>query len=109
MTELQAAESSWNLFAKMYAVTALNPKGIVFYVVIVPQFLNAETALPVQLAVLALTFVTLASANATLYTLFAGRARSLLASPAAHRRFNVLGGSLLSAAGIWAVVSRRSA
>jgi threonine/homoserine/homoserine lactone efflux protein len=109
VTELDAAESSLSLFATLYAVTALNPKGIVFYVVIVPQFLKAEAALPVQLAVLALTFVTLAAANATVYTMFASRARGLLASPAAQRRFNVLGGSLLSAAGIWALVSRRSA
>jgi threonine/homoserine/homoserine lactone efflux protein len=109
VTERRAPESSWRLFANMYAVTALNPKGIVFYVVFVPQFINARADVPVQLGVLALTFVTLASANATLYAVFANRARGLLASRAARRGFNVLGGSLLSGAGIWALISRRPA
>jgi len=101
--------SSFKLFANMFAVTASNPKGIVFYVVFVPRFIDPRARLGVQLAVLAVTFVTLATANAALYAVFAGRARALLASAAAQRGFNVLGGSLLSGAGIWALVSRRSA
>jgi threonine/homoserine/homoserine lactone efflux protein len=102
-------ESGWKMFASMYAVTALNPKGIVFYVVFVPQFINTQADVPAQLGVLALTFVTLASVNATLYTVFANRARGLLVSRGAQRGFHVLGGSLLSGAGVWALVSRRPA
>jgi hypothetical protein len=33
----------------------------------------------------------------------------VLSSPKATRRFNLVGGSLLSAAGIWALVARRAA
>jgi threonine/homoserine/homoserine lactone efflux protein len=101
-------ESPWKLFARTYVVTALNPKGIVFYVVFLPQFIDARGDLPVQLAVLAATFVTLAAANATVYAVFASRARGLLASPRALRGFNVVGGSLLCGAGIWALLSRRT-
>ncbi len=56
---------------------------------------------------LALTFVALAATNATLYAVFAASARKLLSSPRAQRRFNLAGGSLLSAAGIWALMARR--
>jgi threonine/homoserine/homoserine lactone efflux protein len=104
-----APESRWRLFARAYGVTALNPKGIIFYVVFVPQFIDAHSGLPAQVLVLALTFVSLATANATLYAVSAEQARRLLASPAAQRGFNVVGGSLLVGAGIWTLVSRRLA
>jgi len=35
--------------------------------------------------------------------------RRLLASPRVQRRFNITGGALLSAAGLWALLSRRPA
>ena len=104
-----APGSRWRLFANTYLVTALNPKGIVFFVAFLPQFIDARTGVTQQLWVLALTFVAMAALNATLYAVFAGSARRLLASPRAQRRFNLAGGSLLSAAGIWALLARRPA
>ena len=44
-----------------------------------------------------------------LYALFAASATRLLASPRARRRFHFAGGSLLSAAGVWALLARRVA
>jgi len=35
--------------------------------------------------------------------------RKLLASPQAQRRFNLSGGTLLSAAGVWALLAKRPA
>ena len=104
-----APGSRWRLFANTYLVTALNPKGIVFFVAFLPQFIDPRANVTHQLWVLALTFVSMAALNATLYAVFAGSARRLLASPRAQRRFNLAGGSLLSAAGIWALLARRPA
>ena len=101
--------SRWRLFANTYLVTALNPKGIIFFVAFLPQFLSPAVPVAPQLWVMALTFVAMASINATLYAVFAGAARSLLASPAAQRRFNLVGGSLLGGAGVWALLARRAA
>jgi len=102
-----APGSRWKLFANTYLVTALNPKGIVFFVAFLPQFIDPRADLTRQLWVLALSFVFMAALNASLYAVFAGSARRLLASPRAQRRFNLAGGSLLSAAGIWALLARR--
>lgn len=102
-----APASRWRLFANTYLVTALNPKGIVFFVAFLPQFISPAADVTRQLWVLAVTFVALAATNATLYAVFAGSARKLLSSPRAQRRFNFAGGSLLSAAGIWALMARR--
>ena len=101
--------SRWKLFANTYLVTALNPKGIVFFVAFLPQFIDAGASVARQLWVLAATFVMMATLNATLYAVFAGSARRLLSSPKAQRRFNLAGGLLLSAAGVWALLARRPA
>jgi homoserine/homoserine lactone efflux protein len=101
--------SRWRLFANTYLVTALNPKGIIFFVAFLPQFIDPSASSSRQLWVLAITFVTLATINATLYAVFAASARRLLASPRAQRRFSVAGGSLLSVAGVWALLAKRVA
>ena len=104
-----APSSRWRLFANTYLVTALNPKGIVFFVAFLPQFINPVAPVTQQLWVLATTFVVMATLNATLYAVFAASARRLLSSPRAQRRFNLVGGSLLSTAGVWALLARRVA
>lgn len=101
--------SRWRLFINTYLVTALNPKGIVFFVAFLPQFVDPHAHSAGQLWLLASTFVCLAICNATIYTFFAATARQILTSPRAQRRFNLAGGTLLSAAGIWALVARRPA
>ena len=109
VTEVPAPEARWRLFAKMFGITAMNPKGIVFYMVFVPQFIDVRSSLPAQVLVLASTFVALATANAAFYAVSAARARRLLASPAGQRGFSLVGGSLLCGAGIWTLVSQRLA
>lgn len=104
-----APGSRWKLFVNTYLVTALNPKGIVFFVAFLPQFINPSAGVAQQLWVLAVTFVVMATFNATLYAVFASSARKVLSSPKAQRRFNLAGGSLLSAAGVWALLAKRPA
>jgi threonine/homoserine/homoserine lactone efflux protein len=108
LAEPAAPDSQWKLFANTYLVTAFNPKGMVFFVAFLPQFINPNADVSRQLWILAVTFVAMATINATLYTTFASSARRLLASPRAQRRFNIAGGSLLSAAGVWALLAKRS-
>ncbi|MCG2606884.1 MAG: LysE family translocator [Achromobacter sp.] len=103
-----AAGSRWKLFANTYLVTALNPKGIIFFVAFLPQFIDPAGDVTRQLWTLSATFVACAGLNATAYALFAGSARRLLASPRAQRGFNLGGGALLSAAGRWALLARRA-
>jgi len=106
-TENQS-ESGMKLFLNTYLVTALNPKGIVFFIAFLPQFISPDHAVNQQLWVLAVTFVALAVFNASLYAIFAGQARKLLSLPRTQRIFNIAGGSLLSIAGIWALTAKRA-
>lgn len=99
--------SAWRLFANTYLVTALNPKGIVFFVAFLPQFLDPRASAAPQLVILGATFVAMATLNSTLYAVFATSARRLLESPRAQRGFHLAGGSLLTGAGVWALLARR--
>jgi threonine/homoserine/homoserine lactone efflux protein len=101
--------SRWRLFVNTYLVTALNPKGIVFFVAFLPQFIDPASPVASQLWILSITFVVMASINAALYAVFAASARRLLTTPRAQRRFNLAGGTLLSAAGAWALLAKRAA
>lgn len=103
-----APSTTRRLFFNTYAVTALNPKGIIFFVAFLPQFLRPEANIGTQLWILAITFVVLATINAALYATFAASARRLLSTPKAQRRFNVAGGSLLTGAGVWALMAKRN-
>ncbi|WP_315140832.1 LysE family translocator [Achromobacter marplatensis] len=102
-----AAASRWKLFANTYLVTALNPKGMIFFVAFLPQFIDPAGDVTRQLWMLSATFVACAGINAAAYAVFAGSASRLLASPRAHRGFNLGGGAMLSAAGVWAMLARR--
>lgn len=101
-----ASKSAWRLFGNTYLVTALNPKGIMFFVAFLPQFINQRTDISAQLWILALTFVALATLNASMYAIFADKARQILSRHKTQRIFSFTGGGMLSAAGIWALSTR---
>ena len=104
----EAARRPWRIFAHAYAVTALNPKSIVFFVAFVPQFMDAAAPLPPQMIILTATFVSLAAINAAGYALLAGRASQAIRRPPIRRWVNRLGGGALIGAGILAAVTRRA-
>ena len=96
------------MFAHSYAVTALNTKGIVFFVAFVPQFLDSSLPFWPQVSILETTFVFLATASAALYAILASAARNMLRRPQVRRAVNRTGGSLLIGAGIFAAGWRKA-
>lgn len=58
-TKLQSAinVSSWSLFRQGALAALTNPKGILFFVAFLPQFINPKLPLISQFAVMAFTFV----------------------------------------------------
>ncbi len=97
-----------HMLGHVYAVTALNPKSIVFFVAFVPQFLDAARPPLPQIAILEATFVSLAALNAATYALLAAAARQKMRQPRVRRLANRTGGSLLIGAGMLAAEWRRA-
>lgn len=103
------AASGRAMLAHAFAVTALNPKGIVFFIAFVPQFITPRQAALPQMVVLGATFLALAVANATLYALLAGGVRASVRRPSVLRLVNRIGGSILIGAGLLTAAIRRGA
>ena len=95
------------LFANAFIVTALNPKSIVFFIALLPQFISPAHALAPQLWILGTSFVALAPFGATSYALFASTIRRWLASGRAQQAYGYAGGGFLCAAGVWALTAKR--
>lgn len=95
------------VFAHAAAVTALNPKSIVFFIAFVPQFVTPSAPLAPQFAVLIATFVGLAALNALAYALLADRMRHRIGRPGVLTGLTRLGGGALIAMGVAAAAVRR--
>jgi len=95
------------LFGSAFIVTALNPKSIVFFIALLPQFISPDHPVTAQLWVLGVTFVVLATIGATSYALFATAIRRWLASARAQKVYCMVGGGLLMGAGVWALGAKR--
>lgn len=90
------------------AVTALNPKGIGFFIAFVPQFIDPTSAMMPQFAILISTFVTLAAFNALAYALLADRLRSRIERPAVMHGLTRLGGVTLMGMGLLTATLKRA-
>lgn len=90
-----------------YAVTALNPKSIVFFIAFLPQFLDHRSPVLPQLVVFEVTFLTMAMLGALTYSLLASAAGRTIRRPRVQRLVNRTGGGLLIGAGALAVAWRR--
>jgi len=106
--DIEASEKRpWRIFAHAYAVTALNPKSIIFFVAFMPQFIDTHQPLPLQMSIFIATFVGLAIVNAGGYGLLAAVARRTVRRPSVQKWVNRTGGSLLIAAGLFTLTWRR--
>jgi len=97
------------LFRSAFIVTALNPKSIAFFVAFLPQFVDPLRPALTQLTLLGGTFLFLATVNAALYAVFAGRLSEHMRKRNVHKWFSRCGGSALIGAGIITAGMQRSA
>ncbi|MVA52995.1 LysE family translocator [Agrobacterium vitis] len=104
-----SAEKPLRIFLHTYAVTALNPKSILFFVAFLPQFLNTAEPLALQMVIFEATFLVLATLNAATYAIMASMARKSIRKPNVQRWVNRTGGSLMIGAGLVAAGWRKAA
>ncbi|MDP9980686.1 threonine/homoserine/homoserine lactone efflux protein [Pseudarthrobacter oxydans] len=97
--EVPAPANQFRTFLQGMGTSGINPKGLLFYVALVPQFVSPEASLPVpvQSGLLGLTFVLLAG---MVYSAVALLARRLLHSrPGAARKVTLASGIIMVALG----------
>ena len=96
------------IFRQNFIVTALNPKGIVFFVAFIPQFVQADLAYWPQVILYGLIFVTLGGVNALAYAYSAGRLAAFFTRPAALRWMKRAGAVFLASAGVYTLFAQLS-
>lgn len=88
--------SSSRLLGQGFLVGVFNPKTIVFFVAVLPQFVSYEAgAIPAQLAVLGLIFFVIALICDSVWALTAGTARSWFARDPKRLSFMGAGGGVM--------------
>jgi homoserine/homoserine lactone efflux protein len=94
------ANSGWRLFAQGISIALTNPKGILFFSALFPQFLTTDAPLFEQFIVLTATFSVCALLSHTFYALLAHSLRKQFASSARVRLFNRVSGGLFVLLGL---------
>ena len=100
--------SKANLFLQGIAVTIPNPKSLVFIAAFLPQFIDAERSLGIQLAYIVPTFLVITFLITSAWGLAAGKASIFLRSQQAIRNILRAAGGLMVLAGIGLALARRS-
>ncbi len=96
------------LFADAVLVQASNPKAILFFTALLPQFINPRSSIAPQVAILGVTSVVAEFFILFAYGLLAGRASAIAREPRYASWTNRVAGSLLIGAGAGLATLKRS-
>lgn len=107
-TTRRCAPTGRAMLRDAWIVTALNPKGIVFFMAFLPQFIAPDAAYIPQVMVLGGTFLVLGTVNAALFGLLAGSASRLVQNRHVQLWINRTGGTFLIGAGLMTATLKRT-
>lgn len=96
------------IFGHAALVTALNPKGIIFIIAFVPQFLSPQLPALPQFVIMAVTFVGFGAINALAYALLADQLRLRIRRPSVLTVINRVGGAALVTMGLVTAMMKRA-
>ncbi len=106
--EERAPARPGRMFLNGFVLQMANPKALVFFTALLPQFINPKAAVIPQVAILALTSVVVEFFVQLFYAVLAGRVTHLATQPRFAAITNRVAGSLLVGAGIGMAAIRRT-
>jgi homoserine/homoserine lactone efflux protein len=98
--------SSKRLFADGFMVAVANPKGLVFFTALFPQFIRFESATPGVFTIVFITLAAVAIGCFLLYAYFGAKANHLFHRPRYRKSFNRASGAAFVGAGIAMAMSK---
>ncbi len=98
----------WRVLRRGFLVQSANPKTILFFGALLPQFIDPAGPVAAQMLVLGATSVVVEFAVLSVYGGLAGRLRRFATTPAVALWFERIAGGLLIAAGIGMAAIRRA-
>ncbi|NRA54800.1 MAG: LysE family translocator [Gammaproteobacteria bacterium] len=88
-----------SVFFNALIVTALNPKGIIFFLAFFPLFINANAPLLPQMAILVGSFLAVSTVSVSFYATSSAALRHRVSSINFQNSFNKVSGGMLIGAG----------
>ena len=89
-----------HLFTKALIVAVTNPKGLIYFGALFPQFIDIQRSMPPQFALLTVIFLAMDFVWMSIYALGGRGIMRWLKSPAHQRWFNWISGGALIIAGV---------
>lgn len=102
-----SSPSPMKLFKSAFLTAVTNPKAVLFFTALFPQFIDRHSTLVPQFLVLTLIFMTLSALSLTLYALLASQTKGLLARPGFSKWVNRVIGSTFIFFGTMLLTMRR--
>jgi threonine/homoserine/homoserine lactone efflux protein len=100
--------SRGRIFVNGFVLQAANPKALVFFTALLPQFIDPRGGVVAQVAILAVTSVVIEFLVLLAYGALAGRLTSWAARPRFRTLANRVAGSMLVTAGVGTAALRRT-
>ena len=107
-TAPQKETRPWRMFTDGFILQASNPKAIVFFTALLPQFVDPHNPIAPQMTILAITSVAIEFSVLLAYGAAAGRATELARQPRYATWTNRIAGGLLICAGAGLATLRKS-
>lgn len=104
----KAPAGKWRTCADGFALQASNPKALLFFAAVLPQFINARAAIVPQMAILGASSIVVEFFILLGYGVLAGRASEWARQPRFAKLTNQVAGVLLIAAGTALAAVQRS-
>jgi threonine/homoserine/homoserine lactone efflux protein len=104
----QKEKRPWRMFADGFILQASNPKAIVFFTALLPQFVDPRSPVAPQMAILAITSVAIEFCVLLGYGAAAGRASEIARQPRYAAWTNRVAGGLLICAGAGIATLRKT-
>ena len=99
-------ESSWRIWTRATALQASNPKSLIFFTALLPQFIDTSKPVAFQFLVLGLTSAAIEFLILAAYGFLAARASRLARQPRFRRITDRVSGTLLVLAGAGVALNR---
>lgn len=106
MSKMPQAKQS-HIFRDAMIVTALNPKGIIFFMAFFPLFVDMNNNVISQFSILAALMLFVSLLSVSTYSFFSAFLRDKITSIKAQNRFNKIGGATLVGAGVITAISSK--
>lgn len=87
------------VFKEALIVTALNPKGIIFFIAFFPLFIDINNPVLPQMFTMAVSFLFVSGLSSSFYSILSGVLRSKIKAVKFQKAFNKVSGSMLMGAG----------